>query len=183
MERREERDLVRRTAAGDRQAAERLLEATYAQTFAALAKMAGGDRDVAADLTQETYRRAWKAFASFDGRARFATWLYRIAYMTFLNHLRKRRPVELVEEDQAERLPAGHEGLDARAVRREEAALLRRAVLELPEALRFTVTARYWAEMEVEEIAAAEEVTGAAIRKRLKTATARLRGILEEVPI
>ncbi|MEO1369440.1 MAG: sigma-70 family RNA polymerase sigma factor, partial [Acidobacteriota bacterium] len=132
MELRQERDLLRRAATGDRQAAERLLEATYGQTFASLVKMTGGDRETAADLTQETYRRAWKAFGRFDGRSRFATWLYRIAYTTFLNDIRRPRPVELLEEDQAARLPTSAEGQDARTVRLDEAAHLRRDVLTLP---------------------------------------------------
>ena len=180
MELREEREILRQAAAGDRRAAERLLEATYAQTFAALLKMTGGDRETAADLTQETYRRAWKAFGSFDGRSRFATWLYRIAYTSFLNHIRRPRPVESLDEDQAERLPASAEAQDQRAVRLDDASRLRRAVLALPEELRFTVTARFWGDMEVKEIAEIEKVTGAAIRKRLKTATAKLRQALEE---
>ena len=47
---------------------------------------------------------------------------------------------------------------------------LRRAVLALPEDLRFTVTARYWRALPVSEIARLEGVTGVAIRKRLKKA-------------
>ena len=53
-------------------------------------------------------------------------------------------------------------------------------MLCLPEELRFTVTARFWGDMPVRDIAEVEQVTGAAIRKRLKTATARLRQTLEE---
>ncbi len=48
-------------------------------------------------------------------------------------------------------------------------------MIALPEDLRFTVTARFWGELEVEEIATLENVTGAAIRKRLKVAMLRLR--------
>ena len=39
------------------------------------------------------------AIASFDGRAAFSTWLYRIAYTTFLNHLR--RPRRIARENRA----------------------------------------------------------------------------------
>ncbi|MEM6794710.1 MAG: sigma-70 family RNA polymerase sigma factor [Acidobacteriota bacterium] len=180
MERNEEQALIARWTRGERRAAEQLVDQTYGQTFAALVKMTGGDRELAADLTQETYRRAFKGFASFDGRARFATWLYRIAYTTFLNHVRRPKPVDPLEPEQAERLVSSADDPEASLSQRRRAARLRRAVIDLPEDLRFTLSAYYWADMEVKDIAQLEGVTGAAIRKRLKTARERLRGVLEE---
>ncbi|MEL7061038.1 MAG: sigma-70 family RNA polymerase sigma factor [Acidobacteriota bacterium] len=174
-----ERRLLDRLAGGDRVAADRLIEATYGTIFAALVRFSG-DRDVAADLTQDTYRRAWQALDSFDRRARFSTWLYRIAYTTFLNHVRRPQPLPALDDDVDQRLIDPASGPDDRLDRREVAARLRRAVLELPEDLRFTVTARFWGELRVTDIAALENVTGAAIRKRLKTARGRLRLALEE---
>ena len=47
---------------------------------------------------------------------------------------------------------------------------LREAVLRLPEDLRFTVTAHFWGGLAVKEIAAIEEITTVAIRKRLHKA-------------
>jgi RNA polymerase sigma factor (sigma-70 family) len=58
---------------------------------------------------------------------------------------------------------------------------LRKAVLGLPEELRFTVAARYWAETPVAEIARAEGISEVAIRKRLKRAYRLLAVVLEEV--
>ena len=170
----EEKRLLARVAAGDRRAAEDLARATYGQVFASLMRMTHGDRDLAADLTQETYRKAWKALPSFDRRSRLCTWLYRIAYTTFLNHRRGLRDTQTPEEDTLIRVEDPTPGQDERLDRHEVALRLRRAVLGLPEELRFTVTARFWAELSVEEIARLEKVTGAAIRKRLKNAKTRL---------
>ena len=77
-----------------RSAGERLVESTYRQVYAALFGMCRGDAELAADLTQETYRKAWQGLASFDGRAQLSTWLFRIAYNTFLNHVRRPRPLQ-----------------------------------------------------------------------------------------
>lgn len=169
----DERGLLQALAAGDRMAAERLVERTYRGVFAFL-KRVSGDAEVAADLTQETYRKAWASLASFDGRARFGTWLCRIAYNTFLNHIRRPRRLLQLEEGHAENLrdpaPSREESLAAAAERER----LRRAVLALPEELCFTVTALYWSGLSVREIAAQEKVTTVAIRKRLKRALARL---------
>ncbi|MEM9558431.1 MAG: RNA polymerase sigma factor [Acidobacteriota bacterium] len=175
-----EATLLARLAEGDRRAAEALVDRTYGDVYAALVRFTGGDADLAADLTQDTYRKAWQSIATFDGRSRLGTWLYRIAYTTFLNHVRRPALVQPLDEARAERLEDPGTGQEERLQRRRAAERLRRAVLALPEPLRFTVTAHYWGDVPVRELAAAEELTGAAVRKRLKTARERLRLDLEE---
>ena len=163
----QERRLLAAVAAGDRKAAEQLVERTYRGVFS-LQRRLCGDPDLAADLTQETYRKAWDALPGFDGRAQFSTWLFRIAYTTFLNHMRRPRRLVPLEEK--------HETADRSA----EGGRLRRAVLSLPEELRFTVTALFWGDLPVKEVARQEGVTPVAIRKRLKRALGMLALALEE---
>jgi RNA polymerase sigma-70 factor (ECF subfamily) len=176
----EERLLLASLAEGDREAAETLVEQTYRKVFALLCRLSG-DRDLAADLTQETYRRAWAALPSFDGRARFSTWLYRIATNAFLNHVRRPHPVVPLEEEHGRTLPDGGPPQDEEAIAGQSRDRLRRAVLGLPEELRFTVVARYWGEAPVTEIARAEGISDVAIRKRLRRAYRLLAVVLEEV--
>ncbi len=172
-----ERELLESLANGDRQAAQRLVEQTYQQVYASLLRLTGGDADLAADLTQETYRKAWSSLQQFKRRSQFATWLYRIAYNTFLNHIRRPVRIQPLEELEVhDPAPDQEELID----RQEVSERLRRAVVGLPEQLRFTVTARFWAELPVAEIARLEDVTGAAIRKRLKKAMGNLRSVLGE---
>jgi DNA-directed RNA polymerase specialized sigma24 family protein len=57
---------------------------------------------------------------------------------------------------------------------------LRRAVLALPEELRYTVTAVFWGDLPVKEIARQEGITPVGIRKRLKKAFRLLALALEE---
>lgn len=171
--------LLAALAAGDRGAAERLVEKTYRGVYALLRRLCG-DPDLAADLTQETYRKAWDSLAGFNGRSQFSTWLSRIAYNTFLNHLRRpRRLVPLedkVEATVADPAPALDEALGQAVV----GDRLRRAVLDLPEDLRFTVTALFWGDLTVNEIARHEGITTVAIRKRLKKALGMLARAIEE---
>lgn len=44
------------------------------------------------DLRQEVIYQAWRSFPHFKGKARFSTWLYRLALNTALTHVRKERP-------------------------------------------------------------------------------------------
>ncbi len=166
-------------ARGDRRAAERLVEKTYSDIYGALVKLCG-DRDLASDLTQETYRKAWAAIGRFNGQSRFSTWVYRIAYNTFLNHLR--RPARLVplEAGPASVLADPSRSPQERLDRSQESERLRRAVIHLPEQLRFVVTARFWAELPVREIARLQGLSTVGARKRLKRALQQLAMTLEE---
>jgi len=177
----QEQALAQSLARGDRRAAEELVDRSYRTIYAALFRLAGGDAELAADLTQETYRKAWASLGSFRGQAQLGTWLYRIAYTTFLNHIR--RPRLFVPLDEA--APGCEPGdpsppEDVRLAEGAQAERLRRAVLALPEDLRFSVTARFWRGLSVADIAAAEHVTAVAIRKRLKRAFRILALALEE---
>src|SRR3989440_11446152 len=49
------------------------------------------DYEEASEITQEAFFAAWQGLPSFRGEARFATWLYRIAYHCALKQLERRK--------------------------------------------------------------------------------------------
>jgi RNA polymerase sigma-70 factor (ECF subfamily) len=175
----DERKLLAAVRAGDAEAAEELVERTYSAVFASIYRLCG-DRDLAADLTQETYQKAWGALAGFDGRSQLFTWLYRIAYTTFLNHVRRPRRMTSLDEPAAIDVRDERPRVDEVLADEQEAERLRKVVMKLPEDLRFTVTAHFWGGLPVKEIARIEEITTVAIRKRLHRAFSILEGLLEE---
>jgi RNA polymerase sigma-70 factor (ECF subfamily) len=179
MPEREAAELLADVLAGDRRAAERLVEATYRQVYASLFRLCGGDAELAADLTQDTFRKAWQSLSGFDGRSQISTWLYRIAYNTFLNHVRRPRPVELPDEMVARLVADGPDVADSLTAS-ETGDRLRRAVLALPDDLRFAISAHFWSDLPVREIARLEGITTVGVRKRLKRAFQALRLALEE---
>ena len=54
-----------------------------------------GDASEAEDVTQETFLRAWKALPGWEPRAKFSTWLHRVALNLCYDRLRKRREVTM----------------------------------------------------------------------------------------
>jgi RNA polymerase sigma-70 factor (ECF subfamily) len=72
---------------GDREAFGRLVRRHQRRVYAAALHILGNHSD-ADDATQETFVRAFRGLATFDGRADFFTWLYRITVNTALNSLR-----------------------------------------------------------------------------------------------
>jgi RNA polymerase sigma-70 factor (ECF subfamily) len=76
-----------RARQGDRDAFGRLVKRHQRRVYAAALHILGNHSD-ADDATQEAFVRAYRGLATFDGRADFFTWLYRITVNTALNALR-----------------------------------------------------------------------------------------------
>jgi len=95
--------LSRRAAGGESAAFTMLVEKYEAALRSFLTRMAGAD--LADDIAQEAFLRAWRAARQYDGRARYSTWLTRIAWRCRLDQLRRARPVDVPVEPVAE---AGH---------------------------------------------------------------------------
>jgi len=172
-------ELWPRVAQGDQEAADELARTTYRAVYASLFRLCGGDEDLAADLTQETYRKAWRSIGRFRGGSKFSTWLYRIAYNTFLNHVRRPKLMESLSEERADQLLDPGRTAQEETFRSLEARRLRAAILDLPDELRFAVTARFWAELPLAEIAQLQEISTVGVRKRLQRAYGQLAAALE----
>lgn len=83
--------LVLRAQAGDPAAFEELVTRHRGRLFAMIRQMVKNEAD-AWDLSQEAFIKAWKALPRFEVKARFSTWLYRIAHNTVYDWMRRKRP-------------------------------------------------------------------------------------------
>ena len=85
---------------GDRKALDALLRRHHDRIHAICRRLAGNDAD-ALDATQEALVAIVKGIDRFDRRARFGTWVYRVATNACLDELRrrKRRPVPVDDEE------------------------------------------------------------------------------------
>jgi len=84
--------LSRRAAAGDSAAFAVLVDKYEAPLREFLARMGGAD--LADDIAQDAFVKAWRAAGQYDGRARYSTWLTRIAWRCRIDALRRARPAE-----------------------------------------------------------------------------------------
>jgi len=82
--------VARVVADDDRSAFELLVRRHQSPLRNFLRRLAKNDAARADDLAQETFIKAYRSMASFAGTAKFSSWLYRIAYNTFLNDQRGR---------------------------------------------------------------------------------------------
>ncbi len=173
-----ESDLVAAAAAGDADAFAALMRTNEGRVRATCRRILG-DATATEDCAQDTFTNAWRALSRFDRRSAFATWLYRIAANEALQALRRRRPLEVLTgeppPDAASDTPGpGIERIDRAEVR----AVVRRRLLELPDALRIPVVLRDVEEWSNEEIAVALGLSVPAAKARIHRGRMRLRELL-----
>ena len=139
-----------------------------------LLALCGGDRPLAEDLAQETLLKAWLASAQYVERYRFRTWLCKIAYRTYVDHLRRHAHTPL-PLDETMPLPASERADDSF---RHEA--LHRALARLPLKERTAVCLFYLEEQSLREIALATGSNPVAVKKLLSRGREHLRKFLND---
>jgi RNA polymerase sigma-70 factor (ECF subfamily) len=103
-----DRELVRRAQANDKEAYEELIKRHQQRVFAVAAGVLRRHEDIE-DIAQQVFVKAYFSLKSFDGRAAFSTWLYRITLNECWDLLRKKKVRPLLyesdlSEEQAQRM-------------------------------------------------------------------------------
>lgn len=119
--------LVRRAAAGDVGAFERLYRDHVGRVHGAILRLVGMDRARAEELTQEAFVRAWQKLSSYRHESAFSTWLHRLGVNIALMDLRGRREEDTVDSAVLETMAGGEVPFCA-----AERGDLERAVSALP---------------------------------------------------
>ena len=164
----EETVLISRAQNGDVDAFEQLIQAHQARVFRSIRAVTGNVED-AEDALQETLLQAYRSLPRFRGAASFSTWLHRIAINTTRNWVRSqtRASSERIGRRMA---PVGAEprrAIDEELLARERRAVLRRAILKLPEHYRDAILLRHYRELPYAEIAQVLGVPVGTVRSRI----------------
>jgi RNA polymerase sigma-70 factor (ECF subfamily) len=182
-----DRALVARARAGDTEALDALVAGHQDRVFSLACRMLG-DREDALDVCQEVFLTVFQNLGRFEERARFSTWLYRVAVNRCRDELRRRgtvkhtRPLSLDrprgEDD--ERNPGPQPVADGprpeqRVESRERRAEIEDAVGALPDDLREVVVLRDLQQLSYEELAALLGIPIGTVRSRLHRAREVLR--------
>jgi len=176
--------LCRRAQGGDREAFGEIVRRHQRLVWMVCRQYVGVDD--ADEAAQDTFLKAYLKLGTYDGRAKLSTWLVRIAINTCLDLLRKRGRRAPVVDD-ADDDPAvawvPDDGADPerRAIQKQAVARLAELERSLPERQREIFRLRFYAEMDVGEIAEALGVHVGTVKTQLFRAVHRLRRELEAV--
>lgn len=169
-------DIVARVLGGDTAAFELLMRRHNQRVFRA-ARAILKDDDEAEDAMQEAYVSAYTHLAEFGGRARFSTWLVRIAVYEALGRLRRAKRAASLDDVDVEEVPmATTRNPEDAASDVELRALLDESVDALPLGFRAVFVLRAVEEMSAAETAEALGIPEETVRTRLH----RARGLLRD---
>ena len=132
------------------------------------------DAEDAEDVTQTVFLNALLKLKSYDPKYRFFSWMYRMTVNESLNTIKKRRPMESLDDDTA--LPTLGIASDD-AVETEDR--VGKALMRLKPDDRAVVVLRHFVSFSYEEIAEVLDVPVKTVKSRLFTARERLRLALD----
>jgi RNA polymerase sigma-70 factor (ECF subfamily) len=164
-----------------------LLMRRHNQRLFRVARAIVKDADEAEDVMQEAYVRAFEHRDQFEGRARFSTWLVKIAVHEAQARRRRRARVgsrcsleeAVADESMIEALGKASQGPQDIAASRELAGLLEAAIDRLPESQRVVFVLREVEGLDTRETAQCVGLTEEAVKVRLHRARQSLRQDLE----
>ena len=151
-----------------------LFERHHRSVFDFLARMTG-DRTAAEDLVQDVFVRMLKYRASYQDGGSFETWMFRIARNARADFFRTRRSMH-VPEDTVE-LPSDAPGPASALESEQNAACLRRALLQIRDDRRELIVLARYRGMKYEQIADLLDVDVGTIKVRMHRAMKELRDV------
>ena len=135
----------------------------------------------ASDFVQEVFLKVYRSLSNFEGRSRFSTWLYKIAYNTAINGVNRRKEyLSLAEEDGG----ASDDDTPERVLIRKAAkeAVLD-SLLELPERYRVCIDLFFFYDRSYQEIEAITGLPVNTIKSHVFRAKKLLREKLEDIGV
>jgi RNA polymerase sigma-70 factor (ECF subfamily) len=176
---RSDENLLAAVLAGEMEALAELVRRYQQPVANYLARVAGSDWALAQDLAQETFLRVLRQHAS-RGQRPFKPWIYAIATNLARDHFKAattRREVRF-EPDCEIALVDSTPGPEDAALREEQHDAVRCALGSLRDEYRVTLLLRFFADLSLQEIAAALDIPVGTVKSRLSVGLRYLRAKL-----
>jgi RNA polymerase sigma-70 factor (ECF subfamily) len=173
-----EDDPIRRAQSGD-QAAFRQLVESYTWLVWRTAQALLPDRSLVEDVMQEAWIDVWRGLPGFERQRPFRPWLLTIvARRCWMAARRRALPTVPLEGIVIEEVP-GAEDIAERVIRLEADAAVQAALRILPPDQQRVLALRYFADLELHEIALVMDTPVGTVKSRLHRAMSILRARLQ----
>lgn len=174
---------------GDMRSFDTLVTRHRGRIYAMIRNMIHHEAD-AWDLSQEVFIKAWQALSRFEAKARFSTWLYRIAHNVVCDWMRKRRIESIGElndevfereriDPAAQAVPEGGEGPDELLAHAELRVKIEAALARLSPEHREVVLLKDVQGLAYKDIAEVMECSIGTVMSRLFYARQKLQTMLQ----
>ncbi len=172
-------DLIRRAQHHDHEAFRQLVE-RYHDLVARTARSLLGNQSLAEDAEQEAWLDVWRGLAQFRHGAAFRPWLLTIVANRCRMLTRRATLATTTLEDGDALLLPGADDVAWSAIRRETGAEILAAIKTLSPEHRRVLALRYFADLDIGEIASVLGVPDGTVKSRLHRALANIRTAMQE---
>ncbi len=139
-----------------------------------LLNLCNGNSALSDDIAQEAFIKAYLNFGKFNGFSKFSTWLFRIAYNCYCDHLRSSKSSEMVEI--TDRVDLGGDERDA--YKNQE---LYMALSKLKEPERSIILLFYMEDKSLKEIAKITDININTVKSHLSRAKSHMSEHLKSI--
>jgi RNA polymerase sigma factor (sigma-70 family) len=140
------------------------------------------NREEAEEVAQDTFIKVFKSLENFKGDSKFSTWIYRVAYNTCLDRIKKNKKHLnniAIDEFTFNKLDTIDNALD-NIIKEEKSTLIRNCINKLPEDSSALLTLFYFEELSLEEISKIINIEANTVKVKLFRARKKLATILEQ---
>ncbi len=181
MKQKTDLDHVRLTIAGDTHAFSFLVEKYKDFVFHLTLKLVK-NREEAEEVAQDTFVKAYRYLPKFKGESKFSTWLYKIAYNTSLDAIKKNSNAfrnVTIDEITVNQISAVETVLDG-IEKEERAQVISECLNELQEEERGLLFLFYFKELSLKEIMEISSMREANVKVKLHRARKKLLQIVKQ---
>ena len=183
----EDRELVKRTLQGDKQAFEMILNKHQQPLLNYIGRMVG-NRELALDFTQEVFIKTYASLSTYQPQFKFRTWLFKIASNYVIDFWRKKK-LDAFSIDQTGKreddkpsfeIPSSEPSICSQYELAELREKIEKALEKLPAHLRELFVWRHINEFSYDEIAEIKEIPVGTVKNRVFQSKEIIRQYLEE---
>lgn len=183
----EDRELVKRTLQGDKQAFEMILNKHQQPLLNYIGRMVG-NRELALDFTQEVFIKTYTSLSTYQSQFKFRTWLFKIASNYIIDFWRKKKidafSIDQTGKREDDRPPfeilSDEPSICAQFELIELRGKIEKALDKLPPHLRELFVWRHINEFSYDEIAEIKEIPVGTVKNRVFQSKELVRQFLEE---
>lgn len=140
------------------------------------------NREEAEEVSQDTFIKAYKSLDKFKGDSKFSTWIYKVAYNTSLDRIKKYKKAQLsvpIDEFTEKDVKTIETALDV-IERDEKNKAIQKCLNKLPSDDAFLLTLFYFEEQSLEEIANIIGLTANNVKVKLFRSRKKLATIMKQ---
>ena len=139
-------------------------------------------KEEAEEVAQDTFVKVFKSLHKFKGDSKFSTWIYKVAYNTCLDTIKKNKKHlnnVTIDEYNFNKLDTIDNALD-NIIKEEKSALIKNCINKLPEDSSALLTLFYFEELSLDEISKIINIEANTVKVKLFRARKKLAVILEQ---